>query len=409
MRYRKGQSLYFKLKGKKEEIMESYVVRLRRELHENPEVGYDLTKTLEILRRELDEIGVEYTEKYGKSSIVATVNPEKTGFTIGVRADIDALPIEEKADVPFRSKNKGRMHACGHDAHAAMAMNALREIYAMRDSINCRVKFIFQASEEASPSGAALMAADGVMDDIDCIIGQHVELTEPSGVIDVSTDDVTAISTAFDLKFYGKRDHALRQYNGVDAIMIAVNAYNAIEMMLSKNIDGREVMIFNVGKINGGEARNIVAAECTLECTLRTLSDEMAEIAVRRIKEISEATAAAWGGRFEFIEDSYHPKVVNNRIMAERVVAAARAVIGDENVTLTTKPDKEKNLGGEDFSCFSRLKPACMFHTGIRNEEKGCIYGGHTDRYKIDEDALEPASKVIVRFILDNMNGIEGI
>lgn len=389
--------------------MESYVVKLRRELHENPEVGFELTKTLEILRRELDSIGVEYTEKYGRSSIVATVNPEKKGFTIGVRADIDALPIVENTDLPFKSKNPGKMHACGHDAHAAMAMNALRKIYAMRESINCRVKFIFQACEEASPSGASLLVNDGVMDDIDCIIGQHVELTEPSGVIDVSTDDVTAISAAFDLKFYGKRDHALRQYNGVDAIMIAVNAYNAIEMMLSKNIDTREVMIFNVGKITGGEARNIVAAECKLECTLRTLSDDMAEKAIRRIKEICEATATAWGGSFEYETVSYLPKVVNNRILADRVCAAARAVVGKNNVTLTTKPEKEKNLGGEDFSYYLLKKPGCMFHTGIRNEEKGCIYGGHTDKYKLDEDVLEPASEVIVRFILDNMNGIEGL
>ena len=389
--------------------MESYVINLRRELHENPEVGYDLPKTLAILRRELDAIGVEYTEKYGKSSIVATVNPEKTNFTIGVRADMDALPIVEETDVPFKSKNHDRMHACGHDAHTAMAMNALRQVYAMRDEINCRVKFIFQASEEQEPSGAKMLVDDGVMDDIDCIIGQHVELTEPSGVIDVSTDDVTAIATAFDLKFYGKRSHALAQYNGVDAIMMAVNAYNAIEMMMSKNIDSREVLVFNVGRIEGGEARNIVAAECTMECTLRSLSTEMADLAVKRIKEICESTAVAWGGSFEYVAVSHVPKVVNSRIVADRVVAAARAVLGDENVTYTTKPDKEKNMGGEDFSYYLERRPGCMFHTGIRNPEKGCIYGGHTSTYKLDEDVMENASAVIVRFILDNMNGIEGL
>ena len=389
--------------------MESYVVNLRRELHENPEVGYDLPKTLAILRRELDAIGVEYTEKYGKSSIVATVNPEKTNFTIGVRADIDALPIVEETDVPFRSKTHGKMHACGHDAHTAMAMNALRQVYAMRDEINCRVKFIFQASEEQAPSGAKMLVDDGVMDDIDCIIGQHVELTEPSGVIDVSTDDVTAIATAFDLKFYGKRSPALAQYNGVDAIMMAVNAYNAIEMMMSKNIDSREVLVFNVGRIEGGEARNIVASECSMECTLRSLSTEMADLAVKRIKEICESTAKAWGGSFEYVAVSHVPKVVNSRIVADRVVAAARAVLGDENVTYTTKPDKEKNMGGEDFSYYLEKRPGCMFHTGIRNPEKGCIYGGHTSTYKLDEDVMENASAVIVRFILDNMNGIEGL
>ena len=389
--------------------MDSYVIKLRRELHENAEIGYELPSTLAILRRELDNIGVEYTEKYGKSSIVATVNPEKSGFTIGVRADIDALPIKEMTDVPFKSKTDGHMHACGHDAHAAMAMNALREIYAMRDSINCRVKFIFQASEEAPPSGAKMMVDDGVMEDIDCIIGQHVEITEPSGVIDVPADDVTAISSSFDLRFYGRSNHALRQHDSVDAIMIAVNAYNAIEMMLAKNLDGREVLVFNVGKFSGGEARNIVASSCELECTLRTLSDDIASVAIERIKEICESVAKAWGGGFEYVEKTYYPKVVNNKAVSERVLAAARAMLGDECVTYTQKPDKEKNLGGEDFSYYLQKKPGCMFHTGIRNEEKGCIYGGHTDTYKLDEDVLLPASRVIVRFILDNMNGIEGI
>ena len=389
--------------------MESYVVKLRRELHENPELGFNLPKTLAILKRELEKIGVEYTEKYGKSSIVATVNPEKTGFTIGVRADIDALPIYEKTDVPFRSKIDGQMHACGHDAHAAMAMNALREVYAMRDEINCRVKFIFQASEEAPPSGAKLLADDGVMDDIDCIIGQHLELTEPAGVIDVPDNDVTATTVSFKLKFFGTKNHALRQHEAVDAIMIAISAYNQIEMMISKNLDGREVKVFNVGSIKGGQASNIVSDECEMDCTLRTLSDDIADTAVRRIKEICENTAKTWGGGFEYVEHTYDPKVVNNRIINERVLAAAVAVVGKDNVTNSNRPDKEKNMGGEDFSFFSRLKPACMFHTGIRNEEKGCVYGGHTDMYKVDEDVLEPASRVIVRFIIDNMNGIEGI
>ena len=126
----------------------SYVIDLRRELHENPEIGFDLTKTLEIVRRELDSIGVEYTERYGKSSIVATVNPEKSNFTIGIRADMDALPILEANDVPYKSKNEGAMHACGHDAHTAILIATLRRIYEMRDEIDCSVKFLFQPALE---------------------------------------------------------------------------------------------------------------------------------------------------------------------------------------------------------------------------------------------------------------------
>ena len=149
--------------------MESFVIEARRRLHEYPEVGFELDKTLEFLRSELDKMGVEYTEKYGKSSIVATINPEKTNFTIGIRADIDALPVTEETDLPFKSKNEGKMHACGHDAHTAIALDTCRRLNEMRDKINCCVKILFQAAEEGPSSGAKLMALDGVMKDIDCI------------------------------------------------------------------------------------------------------------------------------------------------------------------------------------------------------------------------------------------------
>ena len=157
------------------EIFEE-VVNLRRELHQHPEIGFDLPKTLALVRRELDALGIEYTDKFGKSSLVATINPEKTNFTIGIRADIDALPIQEENDIPFKSRIDGQMHACGHDSHAAMALDACRRLSEMKDQLSCRVKFLFQAAEEYPPSGAKLMAADGVMNDIDAIIALHVDI-----------------------------------------------------------------------------------------------------------------------------------------------------------------------------------------------------------------------------------------
>ena len=174
----------------------SHLIDLRRELHEHPGIGFDLPETLAIIRRELDEIGVEYTERYGKSSIVATVNPEKTNFTIGVRADIDALPIEEENDVPYRSKNPGKMHACGHDAHTAIALETLRRVYGIRDELPCRVRFFFQAAEEYEVSGAYLMAQDGAMDGVDAIVALHVQPSLDAGDVGLHFGPMNAASNS---------------------------------------------------------------------------------------------------------------------------------------------------------------------------------------------------------------------
>lgn len=384
--------------------MDSYAVSLRRELHANAEIGFDLPKTLAILRRELDALGVEYTEKYGKSSIVATVNPEKSDFTIAVRADIDALPIKEENDIPYKSKTPGVMHACGHDVHTAIAMETLRRIYAARDELSCRVKFIFQAAEEYAPSGAKLMAEDGVMDEVDCSVALHVDSGLDVGELGVRVGDMNAISDGFLLKFYGKSEHAARQHRGVDAIMIAMSAFSQIEAMLSKCIDGREALVFNVGSIHGGEANNIVCDECVMYCTLRTYEDEVAGKAIGMIKRICDATASGWGGGFEFVEKKHYPKVTNNAAVVERVRAALVKTVGEDKVFET-----DRGLGGEDFGYFTRLKPGCMFRLGISNRDKGIIHGVHTGNFNIDERAIDIGINAFVNFIFENQNGIAGI
>ena len=254
--------------------MESYVINARRQLHMYPEIGFDLDRTLSFIRAELEKMGVEYTEKYGKSSMVATINPEKSRFTIGIRADIDALPITEETDLPFKSKIDGQMHACGHDAHGAIALDTCRRLNEMREKINCRVKIIFQAAEEYPPSGAKLMVEDGVMEDIDCIVALHVGPGKSVGTISVLAGPENATSDGFHLEFYGKTAHAAAQQSGVDAIMMAVKAYTEIEFMIAKEIKATDPIIFNVGAIHGGVANNIVCDHCSMYCTLRTHKNE---------------------------------------------------------------------------------------------------------------------------------------
>ncbi len=383
--------------------MESYVTKIRRELHQYPEIGFDLDRTLALIRRELDAMGVEYTEKYGKSSIVATVNSEKSQFTIGIRADTDALPIQEENDVPYKSCIPGQMHACGHDAHTAILLDTVRQINSMRDKIDCRVKFLFQSAEEYPPSGARLMAADGVMDDIDCIIALHVDTTFDVGAIGLAQGPQNATSDGFYLEFYGTSAHAANQQEGSDAIMMAVKAYTDIEFMIAKEIKAIDPVIFNVGAIHGGVANNIICDKCSMYCTLRTQKDANATYIINKIKHIIASVAEISGGEAKFIESKHYPIVHNDPEITERIKLAASKVIGEENVI----PKRIQSMGGEDFSYFANLKPACMFRLGVRNEGLGYTIGVHNGTFMLDESALQKGSDIFVRFVLDNMNGIK--
>lgn len=381
--------------------MKDYVIGLRRELHMCAEVGTELDQTLAVLRRELDSIGVEYTEKYGRSSLVATVNPEKSHFTIAVRADIDGLPITEANDVPYKSKNEGKMHACGHDAHAAIAMATLREIYAMRQKIDCCVKFLFQSSEEEHPSGAMMMVRDGVMDGIDCILALHLDGGVDVGCVAGLAGGLSANSDGLMIEFFGRSAHAAQQHKGVDAIMMAVHAYTQLEFMMSKEVDSRQCAIFNIGTIHGGETNNIVCNHTEMYATLRTLDDSVREHILARINKICECVAASMGGEYRITHTKCYPSVINDGKMHELFLKSAAKILPPENIQ-----PYHRSLGGEDFAYFARLKPGYMFRLGARNRALGIIPVPHTNSYTIDENALPLGVEIFKQFILDNMSGI---
>ena len=378
--------------------MLTYVQKIRRELHEHPEIGFDLDNTLSVLRRELDSIGVEYTEKYGKSSIVATINPEKSHFTIGIRADMDALPILEKNEVPYKSKCDGKMHACGHDAHTAIALATLKELYEIRDSISCRVKFLFQPAEEFAPSGAMLMANDGVMNDIDVIVALHCDTDFEAGTVAFVPGYMNATSDGFMLDFYGKSCHVAFQQYGNDAIIMAVRAITDIEFMIAKEISTREPIIFNAGAIHGGVTNNVICDHCSIFCTLRTHSDETAEYVLDKIKRIGSAIADTAGGKFVYTHKKHYPTVYNDPKVLDALRSSAIAVVGEDNVY-----EKRRSMGGEDFSYFANKKPGCMLRLGVRNRERGIVHGLHTDLFDIDESALAIGVNVFRRFVMENM------
>ena len=385
--------------------MNKYAQNIRRRLHQYPEIGFDLDRTLELVRGELTSMGIPFTEEYGKSSLVATINPEKSHFTVGIRADMDALPIQEVAGREYGSRIDGQMHACGHDVHTAVALAAAKELNEIKEQLSCRVKILFQAAEEYPPSGAKLMVADGVMKDIDCTVALHCDPTRAVGTVSISANEQNAVSHGFYLHFYGRSAHVANQQEGVDAILMAVRACTALEMVVAKEVRAVEPVIFNVGAIHGGKANNVICDHCVMFCTLRTWRGEVDAHLIQRFKEICEGVATSSGGRFTFEESKYYPVLVNDPTVTERLRAAAIAALGEEKV----KEKKTRSMGAEDFSYMCQEKPGAMFQLGIRNEACGITAGLHHDDFDSDENSLEVGVKVFTQFVLDNMNGIQNL
>ncbi len=379
-----------------------YAQELRHELHQIPEIGFDLPKTLAVVRRELDAMGVSYAEKYGKSSIVATINEGKP-FTIGLRADMDALPVTEESNNPYPSTHEGQMHACGHDVHTSQMLAVTRKLNDMRDSIRCRLKILFTPAEEYITPGCKLMVEDGVMDDIDCVIACHVKSGLHIGKIGIAVGGMNANSMGIVAEFFGKSAHANSQEKGVDAIRMAVQAYMGLQTLVSREAPSREPCLLNVGAFNAGHTNNVICDYAKLFISSRTWSDELTATMERRIREVCEATAAMCGGSAKVTVTKLLPYVDNHPVMCEKMRQVGIKLLGEENVGVT-----ERSMGGEDFSFLSRVKPGVLFQLGIANDTNSDTHAPlHNGCFDADERCFETGIEMFVNFVLDNQDGIQ--
>lgn len=379
-----------------------YARELRHELHRVPEIGYDLPKTTAIVRRELDAMGVSYTEKYGKGSVVAVINDNKP-FTIGLRADMDALPIQEAGHNPFPSQHPGQMHACGHDAHTAQMLAVTRQLNDLKDSLRCRVKILFQPAEEYITPGGKMMVENGVMEDVDCAVACHVAGSMDSGHIGICDGGTNANSMGIVCEFFGKSAHAHSQQKGVDAIRMAVQAYLGMELMAAREIPSKDCFVFNVGSFHAGNTNNIVCDYAKMFLSARAWDDDLIHFMERRIRQICEATAKMCGGEAKVTVTKLIPYVKNHPVMVKKLRESAEKTLGKDHVHSISR-----SLGAEDFSFMTRQKPSIMFRFGTGNDalpESRCTV--HNDHFDLDESAFDYGIQVFVNFILDNQDGIE--
>ena len=377
-----------------------YIISLRRELHMYPELEYDLPMTTALVKRELTANGIPYTEEYLESSVVGFLNPEKEGFTIALRADMDALPVEEKTDLPYASRNPGKMHACGHDAHTAILLGTARALKRVEDQLACRVKLIFQPCEEGGNSGGNNLVNNGVMDDVDLIIGLHADNNLPAGHIGICPGASMAARHRYSAEFFGKTAHAATPHTGHDALAMAVKAYTGIQIMQTRQIDPLQRFLCCIGSLNAGITDNVVPDYAKMMISVRTFDLELDRFIQERIEELCADAAKELGGTAKVTHNFEAYPVINHAALCRKMRTAAEKALGAEWVD-----DMPIKMCSEDFSYYTMKKPGCFVGMGTRNEALGCTAALHNNDFRIDESGLINGCKTFVQFVLDTMDG----
>ena len=366
-------------------------VELYRDLHKCAEVGFELDSTVAIVKEELSSLGIEYTEQYGKCSVVADIGEGEK--CIALRADMDALPIEEKTGLSFSSKNNGVMHACGHDSHTAVLLAVARYLKAMEGSLRCRVRLIFQPSEEGAVSGAKMMVENGVMEGVDHIICTHCDNSLESGTIGVCLGDYMAACVPLSIKFYGRSAHATLPDEGVDAIAMATKAYFRMKEAVECIAENRRY-IWSVGRLSGGTAHNVISDLCEMQISFRFYDMAFAEQVRCAVLEICEKITKDFGGHAEIHWNMSTGAVHNDREVVERFKNAV-APCGVPIQPIASR------MSSEDFGWYLAKARGMIFRFGTRNEAMGCTALAHCSDFKIDENGMKSAIRAFVAYVLE--------
>jgi amidohydrolase len=370
------------------------LITVRRDLHAQPELSLAEHRTADYIAAALRSMaGVDNIRTgVGGTGVVAEVKGRSAGRSVLVRADMDGLPLTEATDLPFRSRNPGVMHACGHDVHMAIALVLAERLAANQDRLPGSVRFVFQPAEE-SAGGAKPMIDAGVLDGIDRVIGLHVWATVPTGQVSVREGAMMASADWFTLTVRGKGGHGAAPDLTVDAVVIAAHIVTALQTLVSRETSPRAPVVVSLGSIHGGSAFNIIAGEVEIQGTLRTFDAGLREQLLRRIAEQAQGVAQAMRGSCDLRHLSAAPPVVNDPTIAALVAEAARGVLGEKAVV-----PFEPLMVGEDFSYFLEQRPGCFFLLGGAPE--GPVVAHHTADFRIDERCLPIGLRVMTAAVL---------
>lgn len=373
---------------------EKWAVSVRQDLHQWPELGNEECRTAERIKRELRTLQIEYQEMLS-TGVVGTIHKSADKKTVALRADMDALPIQETVLLPFASRRKGMMHACGHDVHMAVVLGAARVLNEIKDEVNGNVKFIFQPAEETTGGARRMMRRGCLSPRTDFILGLHVKPDLPAGTIGVKYGKVHASSDTFHITVKGKHSHGAYPEMGIDAIAAASQIICGAQSIVSRNVSPLNPAVITFGSVHGGTAVNLIADTVVMEGTIRALDNFSREFLKNRLKEMAQSIAKAYGARAEVKFKKGYPVLTNDNI----VVDAVRNAVICETAIEKVVELKEPTMGVEDFSFYLEKVPGAFFFlgSGFKGRENEGIHSGG---FEVDEKCIGIGIQLLVMSVL---------
>ncbi|GAA0181845.1 M20 family metallopeptidase [Clostridium sediminicola] len=367
-----------------------WVIDVRRDFHMNPELGMEEYRTNEKIKSYLDDMEIQYKTPIANTGILGMISGIKNDNinvrTVALRADMDALPIIEENKVEYKSKNNGKMHACGHDVHMAVLLGTARILKKLEKEYSGNIKLIFQPAEE-TVGGAKPMIEAGIMENpkVDAVFGLHVAPELDKGKFGIRYGKNNASSDTIKIVVIGESTHGAYPHSGIDAIAISGQIISALQNIVSRNVDPVNSAVVTIGSIHGGTRGNIIADEVEMIGTVRTLDDDTRSLVLSRIKSMVESISKSMGGNGKLIVEEGYTSLINENSMVDLVRNNAQFLVGEENIKIIDHP----SLGVEDFAYYLKEAKGAFFRLGCRNEEKGIIHDGHHKLFDVDEECLK--------------------
>lgn len=370
---------------KEAENIKQEIILIRRKIHEHPELGFEEKDTSKLIKEFLENEGIEYYSVAKTGVCAKIVGQKQSEKCIALRADMDALPIEEENNVPYSSKIKGKMHACGHDAHTAILLGVAKILNKNKENLCGTVKLFFEPAEE-TVGGATFMIEEGVLKNpnVDVVVALHVTEDIEKGKIKIKEGMVNAASNPFKVTIWGKGGHGAAPSVAIDPIIIASNIIQSIQFIISREVSSFNPAVITVGYINGGTAKNVIPDKVEFGGIIRTTTKENRKFVVERFKKVVNDISTSMRGRAEIeIEESY-PCLYNDAQMTALVKDVAESIIGNDNIVIQPNP----SMGVESFAYFANERPGVFYYLGTGNEVNGINKPAHSSKFNIDEDAI---------------------
>ena len=367
------------------------VVAIRHDLHMHPELSGHEEHTKYLVKGILEASGYEVKESDRHYGLVADLRVDKNAKTVAIRADMDALPIEEQTQKPYASREKGIMHACGHDSHTAIALGTAIALSRYKEELPGNIRFIFQPSEESKEGGSVEMIEEGALEGVDGIFGLHAYPYLRTGQIGYKYGLMMASADIFTIEVFGKSSHGARPHEGVDAILVTSMIVNSLNHIVSRMIDPLHPAVISLGTIEGGRASNIICDHVLLKGTVRTINEEVRNKIPRMMETSIEGICRSMGATYNFDYEFGQPELINDEKMVDIIVEEAKEILGETQCIDL----KDPVMGGEDFSEYLKLVPGAFFRLGTCNEEKETCVSQHNSRFDVDDDALQFGMKIM--------------